>query len=98
MAVPLPDFVESDDTLPDHIDVAIARIKLGGLLSHGERYEEAVRELTAGYEILMAQVNPSMSWIEHAREELIACFEALGDTDRAAELRAAAEAEGDAGE
>ena len=75
---------------PDHIDVAIARIKLGGLLSHRERYDDAVRELTAGYEILTAQANPSMSWIEHAREELIACLAALGETDRADELRAEA--------
>ena len=61
------------------------------LLSHRKRYEQALQELTAGYEMLMAQANPSMSWIEHAREEMIACFVALGDADRAAELRAEAE-------
>ena len=75
---------------PDHPDVAIARIKLGSMLSQRKRYEEAVKELTAGYEMLLAQANPSMSWIEHAREELIPCFEALGDADRAAALRAEA--------
>ena len=73
---------------PGNVDVAIGHIKLGRLLSHLERYPEPADELTTGYEVLASQANPSMSWLELAREELIAVHEALGDEARAAEFRA----------
>jgi serine/threonine-protein kinase len=72
---------------PDHMNVAIAHVKLGRLLAAVERFEEARDELIVGYEILTAQANPSISWIDYARGELAGVYEALGDDDRAAEFR-----------
>ena len=72
---------------PGHVDIAIGRIKLGRLLAGLERYPEAAEELTAGYDLLTAQANPSMSWRELARKELVAVWEALGDEARAAGFR-----------
>ena len=83
---------------PDHVDVAIARIKLGRLLAHRQRRQEALDELTAGLAVLAAQASPSMSWIELARDEIAAIYEALGDADRAAEFRLASDEESGEGQ
>jgi serine/threonine-protein kinase len=83
---------------PDHVDVAIARIKLGRLLAHRQRRQEALAELTAGLTVLAAQASPSMSWIELARKEIAAIYEALGESDRAAEFRAAPDEESGEGQ
>ncbi len=83
---------------PGNVDVAIGHIKLGRLLSQLERYPEAAEELTTGYEILASQANPSMDWLELAREELTVVYEALGDEARAAEFRAKPAEDNDAAE
>ena len=36
----------------------------------------------------MAQASPSLSWLEIARKELVAAYEALGDDAQAARFRA----------
>jgi len=73
---------------PGHVDIAFARIKLGRLMLQLERYEEAAAELLAGHDILVTQASPSISWLEIARKELVATYEALGDEEQAARFRA----------
>lgn len=69
-------------------NLAIARIKLGRALLRQDRYAETVAETGAAYRQLSAQTDPSVSWLESARTDLIEAYEALGRTDRADELRA----------
>ncbi|ANM29628.1 hypothetical protein ABI59_08620 [Acidobacteria bacterium Mor1] len=55
---------------PAHIDVAFVKIKLGRLLVDAGRHAEAIPELVSGIEILEAQANPSLSWIEAGKAAL----------------------------
>jgi hypothetical protein len=58
-------------TLPaGHLNIAIARIKLGRTLLRQGRHDDAEKEVTAGYAILSKQVNPSASWLQSARADL----------------------------
>jgi len=72
----------------EHFNTAIARIKLGRVLVSQQRYREAETELRTGYDLLLEQTDPSVSWIRNAREDLIAVYDALGESERAAELLA----------
>jgi serine/threonine-protein kinase len=77
------------DTLPaDHLYVGIARIKLGRALLRGRRYPEAVQETLAGYEIVSKQSDPAVTWLQNARRDLIAAYEALERPDQAAKYQA----------
>ena len=55
---------------PQHINTGIARIKLGHALVCERRYAEAVKESRGGYEILVRQINPSVSWLQPARQDM----------------------------
>ena len=70
-----------------HLNTAIARIKLGRTLLRQKRFAEAEAESRAGYDILRAQLNPSVSWLNSARQDLIAVYDALGLPDKAAGMR-----------
>jgi len=75
-------------TLPaDHLNVGIARIKLGRTLLRQKRYAAAVAETLAGHDILAKQQEPSVSWLESARGDLIEAYTALGQSERAARFR-----------
>jgi hypothetical protein len=55
---------------PDHINTAIARVKLGRTLLRQGELAEAEASTLAGYEILNKQLNPSVSWLQSARTDL----------------------------
>jgi serine/threonine-protein kinase len=77
-----------EKTLPEkHVNIAIARIKLGRALLRQKRYAEARTETSAGYEILSAQANPSVSYLNSARSDLAEMHDALGDPHLASALR-----------
>ncbi|MGE3166129.1 MAG: tetratricopeptide repeat protein [Planctomycetota bacterium] len=73
---------------PGHLSTGIARIKLGRSLLGLGRYAEAAEETLAGYEIVKAQASPGVSWLRAARNDLVAAYEALGESERAAAFRA----------
>jgi eukaryotic-like serine/threonine-protein kinase len=72
----------------DDLDTGIARIKLGRVLARQGRTGEAERELLAGYEIVSARSEPTVSWLRGARTELAAVYDALGRPDEAQRYRA----------
>jgi serine/threonine-protein kinase len=71
----------------DHLDVGVARVKLGDILVGEKRYQEAEGQLVAGYEILKKQ-NPTASTLRAAREDLISVYVALKLPEKAARFRA----------
>jgi tetratricopeptide (TPR) repeat protein len=73
---------------PDHLNTAIARIKLGRTLLREHRYAEAVREMLAGYQSLSKQTVPGVSWLVDARKDLVVAYDSLGQSDKAATFRA----------
>ncbi|HET6568894.1 MAG TPA: tetratricopeptide repeat protein [Rhodothermales bacterium] len=73
---------------PDHLYTGIARIKLGHVLVKQERYEDAASQLLAGYEILARDTDPSVSWLQSARKDLVTVYEVLGDSEKAQAFRA----------
>lgn len=59
------------DALPaDHLNVAIARGKLGRALLRQRRYGEARAQLMAAADVLERQPDPPSSWLKAAREDL----------------------------
>jgi serine/threonine protein kinase/tetratricopeptide (TPR) repeat protein len=62
---------------PSHPNTGIARIKLGRSLLREQRYAEAEVESRAGYEILIKQTNPTVSWLQNARQDLAEEYTAL---------------------
>jgi serine/threonine-protein kinase len=72
---------------PDHWNTGLARIKLGRTLVQQQRYQEAEAQILAGYEIAMKQTNPSVSWLQEARKDLVAIYEALHEPEKAAKFR-----------
>src|SRR2546426_675313 len=79
-------FTESQGA--EQLNPGIARIKLGRTLLGPGRCAEAVRETLAGYQILTKQTDPGVSWLVHAREDLVAAYDSLGQPDKAAKFRA----------
>lgn len=75
-----------------HPNTAIARIRLGRSLARQKRWKEAVAESRAGHDILAAQAQPSVSWLQAAREDLKTGYEALGRSEEAERIRQAWEA------
>ena len=77
---------------PTHVNVGIARIKLGRTLLRQQRYAEAEAETRAGYDILIAQMDPKVSWLINARKDLVEEYDALKQPGQAAKFRAEIEA------
>jgi len=66
------------DTLPaGHLNMGIARIKLGRALVRELRFQEAESELLSGYAILSKQANPSSVHLRNARQDLVSVYGAL---------------------
>lgn len=62
---------------PSHPNTGIARIKLGRSLLRQQKYSEAEVESRAGYDILIKQTNPTISWLRNARQDLAEEYTAL---------------------
>jgi serine/threonine-protein kinase len=77
---------------PTHLNTGIGRIKLGRVLLRQRRFAESEAELLAGYGILAAQATPSVSWLQSARTDLAAVYDALGRPEEAGRYRAELEA------
>jgi serine/threonine-protein kinase len=76
-------------TLPaDHLNVAIARIKLGRALLPQHRYADAETQSLAGYGILMKKTHPPANWLENARKDLVEEYGALHQPVQAAKFQA----------
>ena len=73
---------------PSHPNTGIARIKLGRSLLRQQRYTEAEVESRAGYEILIKQTNPTISWLQNARQDLAEEYTALGRPADTAKFKA----------
>ncbi|MGD2068493.1 MAG: serine/threonine-protein kinase [Gemmatimonadota bacterium] len=79
----------------DDLSTGIARIKLGRVLMLRGRPADAEEHLRAGYDIVAAQAEPSVSWIRAARSDLVEVYEALGRPDQADRFRRELEEAGD---
>ena len=77
---------------PTHLNVGIARLKLGRALLRQGRFVDAERESRAGYDIIRAQASPSLVFMSSARNELIAEYDGLHQSERAAAIRTELEA------
>jgi serine/threonine-protein kinase len=76
-------------TLPaTHLDIGIARVKLGRALLRQRRFLDAEHESAAGLAILLAQTSPATSWVRNARGDLAIVYDSLGQPAKAAQLRA----------
>ena len=73
---------------PGHLNTAIAEIKLGRALVRDRRYSEAEGHILSGYAILSKQANPSVSYLQKARQDLISVYDALKQPDKARRYRA----------
>jgi tetratricopeptide (TPR) repeat protein len=73
---------------PDHLNIAIARIKLGELFTDLGRYAQAEEQLRTGYDMLVTDVNPAVHWLTTARRNLTSAYDALGDRQQAARFAA----------
>jgi tetratricopeptide (TPR) repeat protein len=72
---------------PNHPFRAIAQIKLGRALTGEKRYAEAESQALAGYNILLKQTSPTVSWLQSARKDLVTIYEALDQPSQAAHFR-----------
>jgi serine/threonine-protein kinase len=63
---------------PEHLNTAIARIKLGRTLLREHKFAAARDETLTGYQILVKQANPSISFITAAKKDLAAEYDSLG--------------------
>ena len=72
---------------PTHQFRAIAEIKLGRALTGEKRYRDAEAETLAGYNILLKQTNPTVSWLQSARQDLVTIYEGLNAPEKAAQFR-----------
>ncbi len=76
------------DSLPaGHLNIAIAHVKLGGVLFRDRRYSEAEAESRAGYELLMKQSTPPARWVQTARNDLLSEYDAMDQSEKAAKIR-----------
>jgi len=78
-------FVESQGS--NHLNTGIARIKLGRTLLGMRRWREAIEESKAGLGILEALPEAPQGFIDAAREDLQAAYEATGDKEALQRLR-----------
>ncbi|HET6149644.1 MAG TPA: serine/threonine-protein kinase [Polyangia bacterium] len=71
----------------DHVNVGIARIKLGRALLRAHRVDQAQVESLAGYQILRKTMKPSVSWLQKARQDLVEEYEVLHQPAEAQRVR-----------
>jgi serine/threonine-protein kinase len=71
----------------DHVNVGITRIKLGRALLRQRRYADAAAESFAGYQILIKQANPGVSFLKAARTDLALAYDSLRQPDKARRFR-----------
>src|SRR5262249_22374503 len=77
------------DTLPpNHLNVAISRMKLGHALARQGRFPEAETELLASRDILAKLSTPPESWGQRTNSELAELYDAWKRPDKAAAIRA----------
>jgi serine/threonine-protein kinase len=76
---------------PEDMNTGIARIKLGRTILRQGRWEEAAAQSLAGYNILLPLTDPAVSWLQAARRDLAAAYDALGRSDEAEAFRTEAE-------
>ncbi len=81
----IPIFTESQSA--NHINTGVARIKLGRTLLRQKRFAEAEAESHAGYDLLVKQMDPKVSWLVNARRDLAEEYDALKQPDQAAKFR-----------
>ena len=72
---------------PTHQFRAIAQIKLGRALTGEKRYAEAESETLAGYNMLLKQTSPTVSWLQSARKDLATIYDALNQPEKAEHFR-----------
>ena len=77
----------SQTLAPDHLNVGIGRIKLGRCLLRQQRYREAEEQTLSGYNILVKQASPSVSFLKAARTDLAETYLALNQPEQAARFR-----------
>jgi serine/threonine-protein kinase len=65
---------------PDHLNLGIAKIKLGRALARTKKFKEAESQALAGYEIV--KKHKSQSWIKDARATLVIIYEGLSDSEK----------------
>jgi eukaryotic-like serine/threonine-protein kinase len=76
------------DSLPaGHLNIAIAHVRLGGVLFRDKRYSDAEAESRAGYELLMKQSTPPARWVQTARNDLLSEYDAMDQAEKAAKIR-----------
>jgi len=63
---------------PSNVNVGIGHIKLGRSLLRQGRFQEAIAETAKGYQLLVAQANPAVSFLRAARIDLVAAYDSLG--------------------
>ena len=71
----------------NHVNTAIARVKLGRTLLAERRFRDALEESGAGHDLLAKQAKSS-TFLEMARQDLIAEYDSLSDATNAARIRA----------
>ena len=72
---------------PAHLNTGIARIKLGRSLLRQRRFAEAEVETRGGYEILVKQASPAISFLQNARKDLVAEYDSLGQPEKGERYR-----------
>jgi serine/threonine-protein kinase len=77
---------------PENANTAIARIKLGRALTRQQRYTEAEPYILAGYNVMVKQSNPGISFLRAARQDLVTVYENTNRQELAARFRAELEA------
>ncbi len=73
---------------PTHTNTGIAHMKLGHVLLRERRFAEAQVETQIGYDVLVKQTSPTLSFLRSARKDLVAEFDTLGKPQMAAKYRA----------
>jgi serine/threonine-protein kinase len=81
----IPIYIETQSA--NNINTGIARIKLGRTLLRQKRYTEAESQTRAGYNTLVGQMDPKVSWLKSARQDLVEEYSALNQVDQAARFR-----------
>jgi serine/threonine-protein kinase len=76
-------------TLPaGSLNEGITRIKLGHVLVRQNRFAAAEGQTVPGYQILSRQENPTVSWLETARKDLVRIYTALQEPEKAGKILA----------